>query len=312
MHKLGKLLAVVSIFIFIFLFFSVGTSAEGVKIGTVTADVLNVRKAPELDAEISTKLSNGIRVCILEISDEWYKINHNNREGWVYGQYIFIEDEVIGIGSINGNNVNIRTKPDLSSEVITMLDKGEKLNVYDRMGDWYKVMLPSEKLGWVYSDYILVKEISISRGVNLDAVSDVVLNIKEINESKNTLREQIVEYAKKYLGVKYVYGGTSPKGFDCSGFVQYVYKNFGIELERVASSQASHGKKIDKKDLKVGDLVFFDTNGGLNSIEHVGIYVGEGKFIHASSGRSARKVVISSLAEGFYANTYMRSRCYIE
>ena len=116
----------------------------------------------------------------------------------------------------------------------------------------------------------------------------------------------IVDFAKRLIGVGYDWGGTTPNGFDCSGFVKYVFGNFGVTLNRVSSSQAQQGTKVKKDALIPGDLVFFDTNGGHNRINHVGMYIGGGNFIQASSEYS--RVVISDLTEGFYANTYMTAR----
>lgn len=118
--------------------------------------------------------------------------------------------------------------------------------------------------------------------------------------------QKIIDYAKRYLGVKYAWGGTTPKGFDCSGFVKYVYAQFGVTLNRVAADQAKQGTAVKKANLQPGDLVFFDTNGGRNRINHVGLYIGGGKFIQASSGAS--DVVISSITEGFYSKTFMTAR----
>jgi len=120
----------------------------------------------------------------------------------------------------------------------------------------------------------------------------------------------IIDYAKKFLGIKYKWGGTTTKGFDCSGYVKYVYNKFGIALGRTSRNQANNGTYVKKADLKVGDLVFFDTDGGKNRINHVGIYMDGGKFIHASS--SHKKVVISSLGSGFYAKSYMTARRVIK
>ncbi|HEX3031646.1 MAG TPA: C40 family peptidase, partial [Bacillota bacterium] len=117
--------------------------------------------------------------------------------------------------------------------------------------------------------------------------------------------EAIVSFAKQFLGVKYVWGGSSPSGFDCSGFVGYVYKNFGYQLNRVSSDQARQGVEVSKGDLKPGDLVFFNTNHG-SRINHSGIYIGGGNFIDASSGQG--HVTISPLTSGFYAETYVTAR----
>ena len=125
-------------------------------------------------------------------------------------------------------------------------------------------------------------------------------------------RQKLVEYAKTLLGIKYVYGGETEKGFDCSGFVKYVYNHFGIEIERTSSYQAKGGKKIKKSELKPGDLVFFDTvdDGALNDISHVGIYIGDGKFIHASTYLN-KKIAIESMSSSYYSKRYMTTRDYI-
>lgn len=116
----------------------------------------------------------------------------------------------------------------------------------------------------------------------------------------------LIDYAKRFLGVDYVWGGTTPKGFDCSGFVRYVFGRFGITLNRVASDQAKQGTTVKKANLRPGDLVFFDTNGGLNHINHVGLYIGGGRFIQASSGSSG--VIISSISGGFYSKAFMTAK----
>ncbi|QCX32503.1 NlpC/P60 family protein [Caloramator sp. E03] len=112
--------------------------------------------------------------------------------------------------------------------------------------------------------------------------------------------ERIINYAKKFLGVKYVYGSSSSKAFDCSGFTMYVFKSLGINLPHSASEQSKKGLAVSKDNLKVGDLVFFETSN--RGISHVGIYIGSNKFIHASSG--AGHVVITSLSDTYYASRY--------
>ena len=91
--------------------------------------------------------------------------------------------------------------------------------------------------------------------------------------------QQVIDLAKQYIGVRYVYGGTTPNGFDCSGFVQYVYRQMGVKLNRVAEDQAKNGVYVAKEDLKPGDMVFFKKPG--RAIHHVGLYVGNGMYIHA-------------------------------
>lgn len=322
MLKLKKILLCVPVLVLVFFLFTAFVYAEGNKIGTVNGDSLNVRQAPDTSAKIVTKLLKGTEVKVVEASGDWYKISYKEVVGWVFGQYLSVKDVAIGTGTVSGDNVNIRSNPDTTSEIVTKLNKGQKLSYFARSGDWYRVQLPDGKFGWIYKEFFLVRDSDASRGVVQDAAPKVEQpkepEAKGTEESKDEekqeakIQQQVIDYAKKFLGVKYVYGGMSPKGFDCSGFVSYVFKNFGIKLERSSHDQAKHGVKVNKSELKMGDLVFFDTNGGLNAIEHVGIYIGGGKFIHSSSGRTTRKVVISDLTEGFYAKSYMTARRYLK
>lgn len=132
---------------------------------------------------------------------------------------------------------------------------------------------------------------------------------KPVEEEKNTSlvsSRAFVDFTRKYLGKPYVYGASSGNAFDCSGLTTYVMKNFGIKLERTASQQFKKGIPVAKEDLKPGDLVFFSSNG--KTIGHVGIYIGDHKFIHASS--SKKKVVINDLRT--YTGKYQGARRYIE
>ena len=115
-------------------------------------------------------------------------------------------------------------------------------------------------------------------------------------------QKSLIKTAKKYLGIKYKYGGTTTRGLDCSAFVQKVFKKHGKNLPRTSRQQIKIGKTISKKKLKSGDLVFF----GNKKINHVGIFLGNGRFIHASSG--AKKVTISKLNKKYYKQHYMGAR----
>ena len=125
--------------------------------------------------------------------------------------------------------------------------------------------------------------------------------MKKNNDFSN-IREQIISFAQTKLGSPYVWGATGPNTFDCSGFVGYVFqKAANVNLPRVSSSQATFKSKIASMDMKKGDLVFFETTGK-GRISHVGIYMGNRQFIHASSGK--RRVTISSLDSTFYNKTF--------
>ena len=124
-------------------------------------------------------------------------------------------------------------------------------------------------------------------------------------ETYNRLREQstprtpegmteraasIIAEAKKFVGTPYVWGGSSPNGFDCSGFTQYVYRKFGIELPRVSYQQANGGTRISLDDLQPGDLVAWDNSSRNNGADHIGIYLGDGKVIHAPKPGDSVKI----------------------
>ena len=114
----------------------------------------------------------------------------------------------------------------------------------------------------------------------------------------------LLEEARKHLGKKYIWGANGPKTFDCSGFTCYVCNKNGICLPRTSVKQAEIGEKLSRKELKTGDLIFFDTSKERKGIvNHVGIYIGNDKFIHASSG--AQKVTISSLNQAFYKQRFL-------
>ena len=125
---------------------------------------------------------------------------------------------------------------------------------------------------------------------------------KKILITKSSTRDKIINYAQSKLGSKYVWGATGPNTFDCSGFVQYVYKkSVNMDLPRVSTDQASYKPKISLMSMKKGDLVFFGTTDQ-GRISHVGIYMGEKQFIHASSG--GKRVMISCLDTDYYNKSF--------
>ena len=121
-------------------------------------------------------------------------------------------------------------------------------------------------------------------------------------DSREQVRKEVVSFAYKFIGRPYVWGASGSKAFDCSGFTSYVYRNFGIYLPHQSGEQASMGRRVQRGELKKGDLVFFGDGG----ISHVGIYIGDGQFIHASSG--SRKVITSDLDGSYYSSHYKGAR----
>lgn len=124
--------------------------------------------------------------------------------------------------------------------------------------------------------------------------------------------QAVTEKAMQYLGYPYIYGGTTPeRGFDCSGFVYYIYKEFGYKLNRTSVTQWNVSDTvITKENLMPGDLVFFSSNGGPSGIFHVGIYIEDGKFIHAANEK--RGVIVSKLSENYYAQRFIGGKRVIK
>lgn len=227
--------------------------------------------------------------------------------------------------------INIRQGPNTSSERIMTVAPNTELTVVGESGDWYEVET-SEGNAYVLKELLSTSRVEVTNRGNVDRTEDKDSNEeaetqKEVSTSNvsettdkeetsnssdsSTTAEEIVAYAKKFLGVPYVYGGASPSGFDCSGFTMYVYDHFGISMRHGAQAQAKLGEVVsaDKSsktsllnNLEVGDLVFFLDYETMDEIGHCGIYIGNGEFIHASSG-SGYCVKINSLLPGEYYNT---------
>ncbi|HHW56937.1 MAG TPA: SH3 domain-containing protein [Clostridia bacterium] len=280
--------------------------AEELGIGKITGSYVNVRTDSSISGSIITQLNLNDIVTVLEQQNGWYKVRlSDGREGWVFGKYVAVRslsnvsrgdsERTEKVGIVTGNYVNLRSEGSLSGGVIMQLTKNTIVDVLDQQNGWYKVKLADGTEGWIYGEYLSVRSSSnVSRG-----------------EADRNLVDNLIEYAKTFLGTKYVYGGSTPAGFDCSGFVQYVFKHFGFSLPRTADDQATIGEKVNREDLQPGDLVFFKTLGS-QVINHVGIYIGNGQFIHASSGASKKKVVIGSLEEDYYASHYATARRVIK
>ncbi len=131
------------------------------------------------------------------------------------------------------------------------------------------------------------------------------------NAALNYNKANIVKNAKRHLGEPYVWGGTIPGGFDCSGYMQYIYKKEGIAIPRTAYAQSKVGKEVSRSNLRKGDLLFFltDKSRGI-PVTHVGMYIGNGKFIHAASKRQG--IIISSFEKSRYAKLFVKAKRIIK
>lgn len=257
----------------------------------VTGNNVNLREGPTTQTSIVGKVAAGDNLVSYGKTEDglWYKVKFGDTEGYIYANYVSADlNKILGDGTIN-DGVNFRKEPSTSSEIISTLGANSKVKITGYEGEWYKVLV-GEQEGWV-----------VARCV--DRVTSTS------RSGSNSTAQKIVALAKQQLGKKYVWGGNGPSSFDCSGLTKYVYGKVGITLERVSASQATQGIAVSKSNLQVGDLVFFS---GINSssksakISHVGIYIGDGKFIHAAN--SSRGVVTDELSSSYYSTHYVTAR----
>ena len=274
--------------------------------GYIIADRVNFRESESTDSKIIKMLDEDTKVWIIDQQEKWYKIVVDNEIGYVHSLYVQLDSESAARGIINGDEVKLRTGPSTNNSIIASYDRDKSLIVYLRQDDWYKVKTSDNNVGWIYKKYVTLSNQSASRSLDVLFLDESAY----VADVGNT-GEKAVMIAQKYLGVKYVWGGTSPSGFDCSGLMVYVYKQLGISLTRVAAEQARHGTPVSRSNLKPGDLIFFATDSSSPGyISHVGMYMGNGKFIHASSSRTQHRVTISSLNDSWYSSVYVKARRY--
>jgi len=200
---------------------------------------------------------------------------------------IFGDDDPIR-GIITGSTVNLRETASLQATVLTVMPQGNLIIIQETQGEWVKVKLMDGLGGWVYRTLI--------------STDPKIINSRERFFTKI---RRITGFALRYLGFKYVYGGATVKGFDCSGFTMFIYAQCGWKLPHDAAAQMGLGTVISQTDLLPGDLVFFRT---LNTgrINHVGIYLGSGDFIHAASGFGA--VRVSNINNEYFKSRFCGAR----
>ena len=270
---------------------TIGASAATLGAGTVTADALRLRSTPATEGEILATVSSGTSVVVLdEAEDGWYKVNYNSVEGYMSGEYLDVATKAetdLGYGKVDadGSTLNMRAGASTSFDSLCSIPSGTVLELEGVYEGWYKVTYAGNT-GYVSSDYITI-------------------TTEPTTTSSSALGEQIVALAKQYLGTPYVLGGNGPSSFDCSGFTKYIYAQFGYTLNRTATDQLQNGVSISRDELQPGDLVFFRYRTS-KPVSHVGIYIGGGEFIHASTNRYV--VQIDQMNSGHYDNVYVYAR----
>lgn len=271
---------------------------------------MNVRSTPENkgDENVIGKLTSKAAGDIIETTDGWYKI----RSGTVTG-YISADPELIATGQeakdlamqnatqmaiITTDVLNVRMEPNTDSKIWTQIVKDERYPVVDQQDGWVQIDLGSvdEEDGGQNGDekaYISTRDNNVEVRYALNEAIKFTPS-KDNGSSgggsstKQSRRSQLVNYALQFVGNRYVWGGTSlTNGVDCSGFTMRVMEKFGVSLPHYSGSQAQMGKKVTSATMQPGDLIFYAGSNG--KVNHVAIYIGNGRIVHAASRRSGIK-----------------------
>ena len=267
---------------------------------------VNCREQASTSAGSLGKFADGDYVCVTGQNDSWYRISYKGGSAYVSKDYVdgdyvkytakianetAAESKVTVYGVVTADGgLKLRKEASLNSIVLTVLPKGTEVNV-DRVGqEWVRIITDGGQKGYVSAEFLSVRE-----------------GVRTTRSTGSGSGSAVVAYGKQFIGTPYVWGGTNlNKGVDCSGFVYAVYKNFGITLNRSSYQMVNNGVEVSKSNLQAGDLVFFNA-GGDSRISHVGIYCGDGTYVHSTDGK-AYGVTVTDLNSGYSANTYVTAR----
>lgn len=295
-------------------------------IGFVNTASLRLRSEPSTTSSILAVASANECVVVIGKTGDWYHVNYNLKEGYMHKSFLDVltrENAELGYGVVTGSAVNLRSGPSTAYRIVSTASNGAKCYIIGLNSGWYKVIYGSN-ICYIRSDYLKLTEIPYENQASSNspkfyrrgkstgiAPSASALNgtstgtsSSQASSAPSLTGQAIVAEAQKYLGAPYVYGGASPSGFDCSGLVYYVLKTLGYSPNRTPEAQYSHGTYVSKANLQPGDLVFFSGNG--STITHVGIYTGNGQFIHAPNSRST--VSYASLTSGYWSEHFFGAR----
>ena len=275
---------------------------------------MNVRSTPENkgDDNVIGKLTSKAAGDIIETLDGWYKI----KSGTVTG-YIAADPELIATGQeakdlamqnatqmaiITTDVLNVRVEPNTDSKIWTQIVKDERYPVVDQQDGWVQIDLGSvdaedgsqdgdEKAYISTRDNNVEVRYALNEAIKFTPAKDSSSGASSDgsgSSTKQSRRSQLVNYALQFVGNRYVWGGTSlTNGVDCSGFTMRVMEKFGVSLPHYSGSQAQMGKKVTSATMKPGDLIFYAGSNG--KVNHVAIYIGNGRIVHAASRRSGIK-----------------------
>ena len=283
---------------------------------------LRVRSQASTDSEILARLDHGTQVEVISTAENgWYQITIGDISGFVSSDYLVVDgtqEAVSAVSAVNPaaaaqdaaaqaaeaasaaqaaeaaetaaeprygkvtvSSLNIRSGAGTEYDKVGSLKAGKVVTILAETNGWYQI-----ESGYISADYVTI----------VDAAEAACSN----------KGQEIADYVLQFVGYPYVYGGSSPKGFDCSGLTSYVYRQFGYSINRTASGQLDNGTAVSMSELQPGDLVMFRKSGSSSRASHVGIYIGGGQFVHASTARVG--VIVSKLSDAYYTTGFVGGR----
>lgn len=290
---------------------------------------------PLINSRVITKIEKSKQIVIEEIRNGWAYVNVDGIAGWVRLDSLKLAEQDSKVTQtdnqennntktettalnktayISSTGINFREEPNTDSEILKVFSQNAKITILEEQGTWYKIK-HNDQEGYVLKEYVSDKKVEVTSRSAVERTTeskttDTTSTTQEIVEEKTTTTtsskgQEAANYVKQFVGCKYVYGGSTPSGFDCSGLTMYVYKKYGINLSHSATAQSKVGTKVERANLQPGDLVFFKNYRTNTGIGHVGIYIGNNKFVHASTEKTG---VITSSLTGSYSTRFVTAR----
>ncbi|SFG56444.1 C40 family peptidase [Oribacterium sp. WCC10] len=266
---------------------------------SLASDYINVRSSPKEDgiANIIGKFPGYGGCNILGEENGWYHIKSGSVDGYVRAdllatgqaaQDLAVQNAHV-MAIINTQSLNVRSQASTDSEAWTQVTSGQRYDVVNQMDGWVELDLgDGDDSNSDQGSFVSTRDNNVSVTYALQEAIEYYPAVEAANAAA-AFRNKIVNFACQFVGNPYVWGGTSlTHGADCSGFVQSVLKNFGISVPRVSRDQAQAGVKVTSDTMKPGDLVFYANRSG--TINHVGMYIGNGQIVNAASSRSGIRI----------------------
>ena len=266
---------------------------------SLASDYINVRSSPKEDGinNIVGKFPGYAGCNILGEEDGWYKIQSGPVTGYVRKDLIATGDtaqnlavqhaQVMAI--VNTESLNVRSEASTDSKAWTAVTSGQRYNVLNQLDGWVQLELDAgDDDGEDQGAFVSTRDSNVTVQYALQEAIEYYPAVEAANAAM-AFRNKIVNFACQFVGNRYVWGGTSlTHGCDCSGFTQSVLKNFGISVPRVSRDQARSGSKVTSANMRPGDLIFYANRSG--TINHVGMYIGNGQVVNAASTRSGIRI----------------------